>query len=327
MKNNLKIIISVLIIVMALLTLSACSPLISDTNPDNDTPLFPGDTSEVQAKDYMLYFGLDGEEYLAPEIRTLTIAESKSMEESLIKELVNGPEGNATSITANINENTRVISVTGNEDVLFVSLSYDFLTPPSGLGQDIEDEEVYNNLVLATRRMALYAIANTVTELGRYSSVQFSIDYDNNGTGIRPTRGEMGFVGEDENQLIEPIYRNAEVVFSPASCIQVIMNSISEKNWDKVLKYTSIAESPDESLEEITRQLELGDLSLLEYQLISDSVSLNGSSAVAVITYTYASEDGTSNVRDNISFKMMLEDGIWKCSITSIKQMLLGEYE
>lgn len=327
MKKSIKIIIFVLIIVMAVSAMSGCSPLISDTNPDVDTPLFPGDTSEVQAKDYMLYFGLDGEEYLAPEIRTLTIAESKSVEESLIKELVNGPESNSTSISANINENTRVISVTGNEDVLFVSLSYDFLTPPAGLGQDIEDEEVYNNLVLATRRMALYAIANTVTELGRYSSVQFSIDYDNNGTGIRPTRGEMGFVGEGETQLIEPIYRNADIIFSPASCIQVIMNAISEKNWEKVLKYTSIAESPDESIEEITRQLELSDLSLLEYELVSDTVSLNGSSAVVVLTYTYASEDGTSNIRDNISYKILIEDGIWKCSITSIKQMLLGEYE
>lgn len=327
MKNNLKIIIFVLIIVMAFSSLSGCSPLISDSNPDDDTPLFPGDTSEVQAKDYMLYFQLDGEEYLAPEIRTLTIPESKSVEETLVKELVNGPEGNSTRIIANINENTRVISVTGNEDVLFVSLSYDFLTPPAGLGQDIEDEEIYNSLVLTTRRMALYAIANTVTELGRYSSVQFSIDYDNNGTGIRPTRGEMGFVGEGENQLIEPLYRNADLIFSPASCIQVIMNAISEKNWDKVLKYTSIAESPDESIEEITRQLEVSDLSLLEYQIISDTVSLNGTSAVVVLTYTFASEDGTSNIRENISFKMLLEDGIWKCSLSSIKQMLLGEYQ
>jgi len=327
MINKLKIIILAIIIVMSFSSLFGCTPLISETNPDDDTPLFPGDTSQVQAKDYMLYFQLDGEEYLAPEIRTLTIPESKSVEESLIKELVNGPEGNSTSITANINENTRVISITGDEDVLFVSLSYDFLTPPTGLGQDIEDEEVYNNLVLSTRRMALYAITNTVTELGRYSFVQFSIDYDNNGTGIRPTRGEMGFVGEDENQLIEPLYRNTDLIFSPASGIQVIMNSISEKNWEKVLKYTSIAENTDESEEEITRQLELSDLSLLEYQLISDTVSLNGSSAVVVLTYTYASEDGTSNVRENISFKMTIEDGIWKCSISSLKQMLLGEYE
>lgn len=327
MKNNIRILIFSVIAVMAFSSLSGCSPLISDNNPDDDTPLFPGDTSEVQAKDYMLYFGLEGEEYLAPEIRTLTIPESKLVEESLIKELVNGPQGNSTSIAANINENTRVISVTSNEDVLFVSLSYDFLTPPDGLGQDIEDEEIYNNLVLSTRRMALYAIANTVTELGRYSSVQFSIDYDSNGTGIRPTRGEMGFIGEGENQLIEPLYRNADIIFSPSSSIQVIMNAISEKNWSKVLKYTSITENPDENIEETTRQLELNNLSLLEYQLISDTVSLNGSSAVVVLTYTYASEDGTSNVRENISFKMIIEDGIWKCSITSIKQMLLGEYE
>ena len=145
-----KIIIFILIIIMSISSLAGCSPLINDANPDDDTPLFPGDTSEVQAKEYMLYFQLEGEEYLAPEIRTMTIPESKSVEETLIRALISGPEGNSANITANINENTRLLSVTSDEDVLFVSLSDHFLDPPEGLGQDIEDPFVYEALVLST---------------------------------------------------------------------------------------------------------------------------------------------------------------------------------
>lgn len=325
MKLKKQIVILIVTVLLAAV-LSGCTPLIDESNPDDAIHLFPGDTSEAQAKEYMLYFQLDGENYLAPEIRTLTIPESKNIEERLIKELVSGPKGNTENIIANINESTRVISVSGKEDVLFVSLSDHFLTPPDGLGQDIEDPQIIDDLVLSTRKMALYSIVNTVTELGRYSFVQFSIDYDNNGTGTRPTRKEMGFTGEGESQLIEPIFRNPEVIFSPVSSVKAIMSAISEKNWTKVLEYTSVTEKPTDSVEEITRQLELSDLSLLEYEITNDTVSLNGTAAVVGLTYTFALADGTANSKENISVKMLLEDGIWKCSIISINQILLGEY-
>jgi len=313
-------------IIFVISSLTGCSPLVNEDQPDDDIPLFPDDTSEAQAKEYMLYFQLDGENYLAPEIRTFTIPESKNIEETLIRELINGPKGNSNSIIANINENTRIISVKGKEDVLFVSLSKDFLSPPSGLGDDIEDEQLKDDLFLNNQKMALYSIVNTVTELGRYSYVQFFIDYDNNGTGTRPTSKAMGLVGEGENQLIEPVFRNTDVIFSPVSSISTIMNAISEKNWNKVLKYTSIAENPDDNIDELVRQFELIDLSLLEYNLIDYTVNLNGKSSVVVLSYTFAATDGTANLKENISVKMLLEDGIWKCSITSLNQILLGEY-
>lgn len=321
---NLKIKILITGAVLVLTLLSGCSPLINDDNTEADIPLFPGDTSEVQAKEYMLYFQLDGEEYLAPEIRTLTIPESKSIEETLIRELISGPEGNSGKIVANINENTRLISVKGNEDILFVSLSEHFLTPPAGLGKDIEDPFEYETLVSTTRRLALYSIANTITELGRYSFVQFYIDYDNNGTAIRPTLQEMGLSGEG---LIEPLFRNTDVIFSPASSVDTLMTAISDKNWTKVMEYTSLAESPDETIDEIIRHLELNDLSLNTYSILNNTVSLNGMSAVVLLSYTFAADDGTPNLKENVSVKMVLEDGIWKCSIVSINQILLGEYE
>ncbi len=309
-----------------ILFLPGCSPLINDPDVEDDTPLYPGDTSEVQSKEYMLYFQLEGENYITPEVRTLTIPESKSVEETLIKELIAGPKGSYANITANINKDTKVISVIGKEDVLFVSLSDDFLTPPSGLGEDIEDEAEKEALILSTRRMALYAIADTITEIGNYSFVQIYIDYDNNGTGTRPTRKEMGFTGEDENQLMEPLYRNTDIIFSPLSAIETVMNSITEKNWTKVMEYTSLADNADVTSDEAARQFELSDLSLLEYSIISSTVALNGKSAVIVLSYTYALSDGTSTTKENVSVKMQTEDGIWKCSIVSLNQILLGEY-
>ena len=327
MKNMKRNYILIVLLILIIWIMQGCSPLINDNDTNDDTPLFPGDTSEVQSKDYMLYFQLNGENYLAPEVRTLTIPESKSVEETLIKELISGPKSSSAMISANINQNTRIISVIGKEDVLFVSLSEHFLIPPSGLGQDVEDEIEREELILKTRKMAVYSIANTITELGRYSFVQFYIDYANNGTGTRPTRKEMGFTGEDENQLIEPIYRNTDIIFSPMSSVQTIMSSISERNWARVLSFTSFAEKSEENAEDKIRELELSNLSLLEYNIVNSTVSLNGKSAVVVVSYMFANAEGTENLKENISVKMILEDGIWKCSIVSINQILLGEYE
>ena len=173
----------------------------------------------------------------------------------------------------------------------------------------------------------MYSIVNTITELGTYSFVQFYVDKYDNGTGTRLTRKEMGFLGEDETQLLEPLYRETDAIFSPESSVEIIMNSISEKNWTKVLDYTSLAEKPDEDAENLIRLLELNDLSLLEYNILSSSVSLNGKTAVVTISYSFASADGTPDLKENISTKMLLEDGIWKCSIISINKILLGEYQ
>ena len=321
----IKRIFTILLSISILFSFSACSPLISDENSADDVPIFPGDTSKAQAKDYMLYFLMDGENYLTPEIRTLTIPESKSIEETLIKELIAGPKSGSANIVSCINENTRLISVEPKEDVLFVALSAQFLTPPVGLGQGIEDTEVYDKLILDTRRLALYSIANTITELGTYSFVQFYIDYDNNGTGTRPTRKEMGFTGEGENQLMEPLYRNTEIIFSPVSSITTIMNAVTEKNWERVLKYTSIADDPDASIDDLARQFELNNVSLLEYNIISDTVSLNGNSAIVVLDYTFAVPTGTDDIKKNISVKLVFEDGIWKCTINSLNRILLGD--
>ncbi len=325
-KNKKKLFAIFLIMAFTALYFSGCSPLINDPDEEDDAPIFPGDTSEVQAKEYMLYFQLEGENYITPEIRTLTIPESRSVEETLIKELIAGPKNNYSTITANINEDTRIISVTSKEDVLFVSLSDDFLTPPAGLGEGIEDETEYQALVLNTRKMALYSIANTVTETGNYSYVQIYIDTYNTGTGTRPTRKEMGFTGEDENQLMEPLYRNTDVIFSPTASVQTIMNSVIEKNWAKVLEFTSLSDNVDLTADGVSRQFELSDLSLLEYSIENCTVSLNGKSAVIVITYSYASTGGASVTKENVSIKMQIENGIWKCSITSLNQILLGEY-
>lgn len=328
MKINIKnsVILCIILVIITSLFVAGCSPLTTETNPNEDTPLFPGDTSKAQAKEYMLYFQLLNENYIVPELRTLTIPESKSIEQILIQELISGPKDNSTNIINNINTNTRVVSVSGNEDVLFVTLSNQFLSPPKEYQEKWDEEQEVEDMILKTRKMALYAMVNTVTELGRYSFVQFYIDYDSNGTGTRPTRKEMGFVGEGETQLIEPLSRDTNIIFSPKSSILTIMNSVIEKNWAEVTKYTSYSENLDADINELIRQLELSNLSLLDYSITSETISLNGDYAVVVLSYSFESVDGTENSNNNISVKLILENGIWKCSIESLNQILLGDY-
>jgi hypothetical protein len=171
------------------------------------------------------------------------------------------------------------------------------------------------------RQLALYAIVNTLTQTGKYSKVQLYIDYDDSGQGERPTRGEMGFAGDDSESLLEPIGRHSEVILEPDTSVMLFLKSFSEKDWDSASQYVD-TDNQEDFEDELVNEFSLQNLALVSYEITSLSTSYDGQSAIVTINYFIRAKDGVEYENTNVSLKVVRADDIWKISSASIDQLM-----
>jgi hypothetical protein len=309
---------SIFLIILLILSLAGCTGVLDKNKPIKDqNPIFAGDTAEQQPISCMVYFSLPEQYYLVGQQHKISVPETKRIEEVILQKLVSGP--NSTTLKPIINPNTRIVSVSENKGLLFVTLSHHFLEPHSGIPQNWKEDEAWYSFVMKERQLALYSIINTLTQMGKYSKVQLYIDYDESGQGQRPTRAEMGFEGEDNDQLLEPLGRNPLVIYEPKTATQLFLDSIKEKNWEKASLYVN-----EKNLEGINlpSQFSLLDLTLIEYNITSCATSYDGQSAIVTIDYNIRAKDGVEYKNTNVSLLVKRVDDIWKMSYTSVNQLL-----
>lgn len=315
--KNIRV-ISIFLIILFLITFSGCSGVLNkDKAIEEKIPILAGDTAEQQPISSMVYFSLLEQYYLVGQQHKISVPETKRIEEVILQELISGP--NVTNLKSIINPNTRIVSVSDNKGLLFVTLSSHFLEPHSGIPPNWKEDETWYPVVMKERQLALYSIVNTLTQMGKYSKVQLYIDYDGSGQGQRPTRAEMGFEDEASDQLLEPIGRNPDVIYGPKTAAQLFLDSFKEKNWEKASLYVN-----DENVEgnNLPSQFSLLDLTLIEYEITSRTISYNGKSAIVTIDYNIRAKDGVEYNNTNVSLLVKRVDDIWKMSYTSVNQLL-----
>ena len=168
-------------------SLSGCFGVLNQNKQAQDTtPILAGDTTEQKPVSCMVYFAYADKYILADQQHLVSVPETKRAEEIFLQELIAGPKTTSISLQPVINPNTRVVSVSDNNGLLFVTLSSQFFTPLSGVPENWQQSGEWSQAVMRQRRLALYAIVNTLTQTGKYSKVQLYIDYTDSGQGERP---------------------------------------------------------------------------------------------------------------------------------------------
>ncbi len=314
--------ISLVISITMIFTFSGCVSVLNPNNdPGEETPILAGDTTEQKPVSCMVYFGYADKYYLVGQQHLVSVPETKRAEEVFLQELIAGPKTTSMALQSVINPNTRVISVSDNNGLLFVTLSSHYLTPLSGAPENWRESEEWHSLVMRQRRLALYSIVNTLTQTGKYSKVQLYIDYDDTGQGERPTRGEMGLLDENSENLLEPIGRNSQIILEPDTSVNLFLQSFAEKNWDEASQY-AVAQTQSSSEKSLANEFSLLDLNLVEYEITSMTSSYDGQSAIVTINYFMRSKEGVEYQNSDVSLKVVRTDGIWKIAYVSIDQLL-----
>ena len=311
--------------IICCLLLTGCTAIGTREGENQDNiQVLPGDIEEKELETYTIYYQHTDENYLIGQQHNISVPENRWVEEVLLQQIINGPANSTMPIKPIINPNTRVLSVDRNNDLFFVTLSQHFLTPLAGVPDGWYEDEGWRQIVMQQRRMAIYAIVNTLTETGPYSRVQINVDREGSGQGQRMTRGEMGFV-DNPDQLLESLGRNHEIILTPKAIVDVVMQAFSTKDWDKIDRYVVTDKAgnykkPDS--EAFMSSLRVLDLSVIEYSVFSTTTSQDGQSAIVSLNYRIRSKDGSEYENDNVSIRLRQSEGLWKITYASMNQIM-----
>lgn len=119
----------------------------------------------------------------------------------------------------------QVLEVTDDNQTLYVTLSKEFLSPPTA------DESQR----AAMCRAAVLSISNTLLGMGEYSQVQILVEMPSTGKVQRPTRGQAGFLGSDENTVLGLLTAQPELILTPWTAAEIAMRAVS--NMDSLVLY------------------------------------------------------------------------------------------
>lgn len=322
-----------LILVLAgVLALTAGCDMFSAGLPDpaatlatEEMPLEPESASELR-QSYTLYFPMTSQYALSGESRLLTVDQPGRIEDALIAALLKGPGTSQGSLRAVINTSTKLVSVTESRDNLYVTFSKEFLDPimPT-LDESVTTEkrqEIKNTML----RLAAYSVVNTVTELGRYTRVQILIDEDGSGEGKRPTRAEMGFSTADNpdgSQLLNPLPRNMDTVYSPTTAAASVLTALLEQDWSGLEGLIALSDPQTGQTRgdtaTLVAQLTARNASLMSYTVRNCSYASDGQTAIVLADVQLASK--SSGLTD-IPLRFLREDGAWKLTYASLELLL-----
>lgn len=105
-----------------------------------------------------LYFSDESGTRLLPEQRTVTYRMDTPVEQLVVEQLIAGPQG--AGHKAVVSPDTRLLSVSVNENICYLNLSREFLTA-------IPDEDPY---------LTIYALVNSLSELNSVQRVQIAVE-------------------------------------------------------------------------------------------------------------------------------------------------------
>ncbi len=312
--SKMKIIAVLLVLIMAV---SGCAAM-QNNAPEKNTPdINPkAESANKDTSMVTLYYSYKGQQLLAGETRSIDVPVSEKLENAVIRALVDGPSADRNQLVGLFWDGVELVNVKNNNDILFVTLSEEFVstdpaTPVLGEGT-----------VADRKKLAIYSIVNTITEMGTYSSVQFYVESSGGTMGI--LKSEAGF-GDSEERLAPQSWDN-QYILTPEKTVEEALDSYNKKDWMELYDYTAYM-NPDGTVkpdsDDFTAALGETGNSLDSYKPVGVNVASDGQSAVVILDYTIKTPNGDI-ARPKVPIKLVREEEIWKISYSSVVNVLIN---
>jgi len=337
MRKNILFILSVSILCFLLAGCSEFpwgSPIREDKqngegmNISTESPPLNPSTEKVsnEPESFSLYFRFGSGQFLTSDTREMNIPAAQRKEKFIVEELIKGPSPDKIDLQPLFNPNVKVIEVSDNNDYLFVTLSKEFLNPPEDAPENWKEDEKWKEEIDLRRRLAVYSIVNSLTELGEFSRVQILIGDGENEEGERIKLSEVGFNDATNKQLLEPLGRNSYVILTPMNTMNAFLAAFLKKDWDAAYLYIATQDGnnvPKPSLEEFKTNLSSLNPTLESYEVLDETVSNDGQTAIVSINFKIKMKDGKVIENTNVPIKLLREREIWKVIYPAVNNVFV----
>jgi hypothetical protein len=311
------------ILLVALAAAAGCTGGGAQTVDKNLPDINPNAESANKDKaSVALYFSYNREPLLAAEAATVNVPVSEPLEAAVVRALIAGPSVNRTELSGLFWGNVRLVGVENNADILFVTLSEEFVST------DPEKPVLEEGTAADQKRLAICSIVNTIVEMGTYSRVQIYVDRQAAGAAQRITRQEAGWqYGGNENEHLDLLGRMSELILTPNNTLAEALESLKKKDWTRLYNFTAYT-SPDGSVKPDSKAFSemLADKGnvLESFDVTDANVSSDGQKAVVMLDYVMKTREGDVIDPTNIPVVLLREEDIWKISYTSLVSVLIN---
>lgn len=265
--------------------------------------------------DVTLYYPMEGEEYLVAVDKTVDVASGERLETAIMRELLTGPTEDMQGLTAPFSSEVGLVSVTDDGQILYVTLSRDYLSfvsTSSYLGYD--------------PKLSLAAMVNSLTENTSFQRVQLLIDTEGNGNGSRPTRQQAGLSGEAENTALEALTKDTELILTPQASVQILFQAAEEQDAQRlgrILAEDGIQARPGEDT--LERLMQDRGSTIVSFSIQDEMISLDEMSAQVKVDIEIRTKEQGTQKMFGVGVNLLKEDSIWRVDYDSVQEILFPE--
>lgn len=281
--------------------------------------------------DITLYYKHEVADFLVPEKRKVQ-KDKQSLEQLVVEEYLKGPQEFERLMV--MPPDVKILDVTRKADTIFVNLSEEFKaeidlnTIP---GKQNIDEDARLLALTDMKRLAIYSVVNSLTDLEGGLKVKFLVDnkqptYED--IGAEALVEDLGNIETDTPMVA--LGRDKDFILSPSRSVEYVLKGMSGKpNYDIVYKFLASKTgegTPIPSLEEFKRTMEAVDLALEtdEQPIDGEEIKADGDTAYVKAHFTIRHSDGKKEEFENEIFTVVRENGIWKVILPSIFNKIKG---
>ena len=323
-SSLLKIMVFSLAVACVLASACAGTPNSEPNNVVNPVYDAPYTDSKVR-----LYFHYKGEQFLSGETRIIRTRGDERLEAAVLRELIAGPSDTRGELEGLIHPNTAVKSITEINGILYVTFSSDFLLLPKSSPQDWAEDIMLQDESALRKRLSVYSIVNTLTGLGKYGGIQILIDDNNSGIGRRLLSENFGFTDDLVRKTpLSVLNYESAVVLSARRTADLLLNSVIERNWNRVYGLLSKRDSTqiERPIFDVAATTMDGYATLYSFALRDDIIDADGKSAVIFVDLTYETTNRL-HIATNLPIKFTIENETWKVGFDILNEMFLEKTE
>lgn len=304
--------------------------LLSSLKPREETqqPSFSqqlGGYDRTDMLEVTLYYRFAGTNVLGAQRAELDIRREETVARRIVEQLVQGPGAAYAQLSGVFPQGTEVISVSGDGQTAFVTLSSEFLGKPDGAPADWEDLTLWQEEAALRRRLAVQSIVLALTEGARYQRVQLYVaDTDDD----IPQRIEMAWFDTsvtDTALVLASSPRDEQAMLTPQCAVDMVMRAWQGRDWASMMPL--LAASGDElpTLSVFEAQMNELDITLLEYKASVGTVSFDGQTATVVMDAQIRSREGgdAQIVRESIPLVRVQDN--WAMDMDTLLQLMIRD--
>ncbi|MBR5288219.1 MAG: GerMN domain-containing protein [Clostridia bacterium] len=275
--------------------------------------------------DITLYYRCKDTALLSARQVQLDIRREETIATSIVRQLLDGPKQASGMLEGLFPRETKLISVAAEGATVFVTLSRSFLGRPDGAPADWEDLTLWQEEAALRRMLAVQSLVLSLTEDGRYQRVQVYIADNDDDV---PERIPLVYFGVDDTSsgaVLAACSRDESFLLTPQRVLNKALDCWQKRDYPAL--YAMLVGGretlPSQAAFE-TRMREL-DVSLLEYETTTGSVSFDGKRSTLVLSAVTRSPKGGETQLQREAIPLHREAENWVLTYDTLLSLMIRD--